>query len=430
MVVIVFSLAAMIAGIALVQLANGFLGTLVSMRTAAAGFDPMVVGIVLSAYFAGYTIGAATLSPLLQRVGHIRLFAALAGLVAASIALQPVLTSAPAWVAIRVVTGFGCAGLFITAESWLNATAKPANRGTIFAVYMVATNAAFGGGQFLLNLPAPGGFELFSLAAALFCIALVPIALTRSAAPSLVESPRLRLRELRRMAPIAMAGCAVAGLISSAFYGLVPAYAQMQGIPASSVSAYIATAIFGGLFFQFPVGRLSDGFDRRVVAACLAGGLCLMALAIALLPLGSMVILAFTFLLGGFMSTIYPVCVAHAHDRMQPDKAVATSGQLILINGIASFLGPLLGTAVMGRTGMAGVFVFMAAMAAAFIALTVWRVRRVEPPEHRERPFIVLSEQMSQSIAHVSDETLPEDDAPQEPPVQDDAAPGDRPPAA
>jgi MFS family permease len=154
------------------------------------------------------------------------------------VALQPVLDSAPAWVVIRLVTGFGCAGLFITVESWLNSTSQPQNRGTIFAIYMVATNAAFGLGQFLNNLPAPQGFELFSLAAALFCVALVPVALTRSAAPTLLPSPRLRLRELRRLAPVAFAGCATTGLVSSAFYSLVPAFAQTQGVPQSAISAW------------------------------------------------------------------------------------------------------------------------------------------------------------------------------------------------
>jgi hypothetical protein len=78
---IMVSVGAAIAGIAVVQLANGFLGTLVSITSAAAGFTPAVVGIVLAANYGGYTIGAATVGPILQRVGHLRLFAALAGIV-------------------------------------------------------------------------------------------------------------------------------------------------------------------------------------------------------------------------------------------------------------------------------------------------------------------------------------------------------------
>lgn len=408
---ILIPVGATIAGIAAVQLANGLLGTLVSMTSAAAGFSPMVLGVVLAAYFGGYTLGAATIAPILQRVGHIRMFAALAGIVAASIVLQPVMTSAPAWILIRLVTGFGCAGLFITAESWLNATSSPQNRGTVFAIYMVATNAAFGLGQFLLNVPAPGGFELFSLAAAIFCVALVPVALTRSTAPAITESPRLRLRDLRRLAPVAFAGCAAAGLISSAFYALIPAYAQTQGIPPSAVSAYIATAIFGGLCFQIPVGKLSDRFDRRAVAAAVACGLCASALVLALAPLPGPAILATTFILGGFMSTIYPVCAAHANDRVEPEKVVSTSGQLILINGLASFLGPIIGTSIMGRAGIEGVYLYMAIMAALFIIGTLWRLMRVEGPAHKERPFVFLSERMGQPISHVADDVGQQDAA-------------------
>lgn len=401
------SVGATIAGIVLIQLANGFLGTLVSMRTATAGFSAIVTGVVLASYFGGYSVGAATVAPILQRVGHIRLFAGFAGLVAASIVLQPIFTSAPAWILIRAITGFGCAGLFIAAESWLNSTSTPQNRGSIFAIYMVATNAAFGAGQFLINLPAPNGFELFSLAAALFCVALVPVSLTRAAAPKLVPSPRLRLRELRQVAPVAMGGCVAAGLATSAFYSLVPAYAHSQGTPTSLVSIYMAMAIFGGLAFQIPVGKLSDRFDRRIVAVCLAAGVCLAALTLVLIPRDFAFAVVLTFVLGGCMSTIYPVCVAHAYDRVDPDKSVSVSGQLILLNGIASFAGPIIGTTVMGRGGIAGVFVYIATVAVLFIVVAGLRSFRVAAPKHKERPFVILTERIGQPIAHVAeDETV------------------------
>lgn len=395
---------AAISGIAVIQLANGFLGTLVSVTSAAAGFSPLTLGIVLAAYFGGYTIGAATIMPILQRVGHIRMFGALAGLVAACIALQPVLTSPAAWICIRLVTGFGCSGLFITAESWLSATASPQNRGSIFAIYMVATNAAFGLGQFFLNIPAPGGFELFSLAAALFCIALIPVSLTRSTPPAIVKSPKLTLWNLRRLAPVAFAGCATSGLISSAFYSLVPAFAHNQGVSSSVISAYIATAIFGGLFFQLPVGRISDTFDRRAVAAALATCLSASALVLALVPLPGMAVFGLTFVLGGFMSTIYPVCVAHANDRVGPERVVSTSGTLILINGVSSFLGPIVGITIMGKAGIEGVYLYMSILAAVFIAITLWRMNRVKEPNRKGRSFVILDERMGQPLAHVASE--------------------------
>lgn len=401
---VLVTVGATIIGVSIAQLANGYLGTLVSMHTAVAGFTPIVVGVVLASYFGGYTIGAATLGAVLQRVGHIRLFAALAGIVAASVALMPVFTSAPAWIAMRLVTGIACAGLFMTAESWLNATSTSENRGKVFAFYMIATNVAFGLGQFIINLPAPGGFELYSLAAALFCLALVPVALTRSVAPAITPGPRLGVRDLRFLAPVAIAGCITSGLISSAFYSLVPAYAQSQGVSARDISVYIATAIFGGIFFQIPVGRFSDRFDRRMVAVVLACGLAVAAVLIPVLPPAIETTLVVTFIFGGFMATIYPVVVSHANDRVTHDRLVAVSGQLILLNGISSFLGPIIGTTIMGIAGMYAVFFYMAAIALAFAGFTIWRIRVLDPADQRDRAFTFITERVGMQVAHVARE--------------------------
>jgi hypothetical protein len=47
---------ALVIATSVVQLANGFFGTFVSLRVAIESFD--APGLVLSAYFAGFTLGA------------------------------------------------------------------------------------------------------------------------------------------------------------------------------------------------------------------------------------------------------------------------------------------------------------------------------------------------------------------------------------
>ena len=56
------------------------------------------------------------------------------------------------------------------------------------------------------------------------------------------------------------------------------------------------------------------------------------------------------------MSTLYPVCVSHAHDRMPADRVVAVSGTLILLSGLGSVVGPLVGTGLMAHFSIDGVF--------------------------------------------------------------------------
>jgi MFS family permease len=303
------------------------------------------------------------------------------------------------------MTGFGCAGLFVTTESWLNVKSSPAIRGKVFSVYMVATYLTFGGSQFVLLLGSPEEALLFELGAMILCIALILVATTRSEQPLMVPIVRLRSAELFRAAPVAVLGCLVAGMNSGAFYGLIPVFGQASGLPLFKISSYIALAIFGGMLLQVPAGKLSDLFDRRLIAGFCALAFAALAVAIPWVR-GTVVFEPAWLLLGGFMSVIYPVCVAHANDRMPTERAVAVSGRLILISGIGSALGPLLGSALMSAFGVVGVFYFMAAMAGLFAILALARGLLITPPSFkRSRPFLLLQAIFTQNLAHAPNET-------------------------
>lgn len=390
----------LILGISLIQLANGYIGTLIGIRLASAHVEPVQAGIVTAAYFAGYAGGAVLCNRLIQRAGHIRAFAACAALTAGAILVHPLYFGLVMWAVLRAFTGLGCAGLFVATESWLNAKATAANRSTVFAIYMVATYATFAASQFALNLAAPTDFTLFAVAAILFCAALMLVTTTRAEQPVPVRSSRMQVGELAAAAPVAVAGCFASGLVSGSFYALVPVFAQSAGRSVLEISSYMSLAIIGGLLLQVPVGKLSDRYDRRLVAGLVAVAFAVSALMAAPArptPWFPVVWL----LLGGFMSVIYPVCVAHANDRLPAERAVAVSGHLILISGVGSAVGPLLGAAAMSLFGIRGLFHFMAAVAALFALFAVARGLSVRPPaSRRRRPFLFLQAIFGQELAH------------------------------
>ena len=105
------------------------------------------------------------------------------------------------------------------------------------------------------------------------------------------------------------------------------------------------------------------------------------------------------------MSVIYPVCVAHANDRMPAERAVSVSGRLILVSGIGSALGPLLGAATMQQFGIGGLFGYMAAVAALFALFALARGLSVRQPRFkRRRPFLLLPAIFAHDLAHASQE--------------------------
>ena len=397
--------ASLILGISLIQLVNGYIGTLIGIRLAAVETDALATGIVTSAYFFGYATGSVLCNRLIQRVGHIRAFATFAAVEAVSVLGLSIYFEPFLWTLLRLVAGFGCAGLFVATESWLNVKTHAAIRGKVFAIYMVATYVAFGASQFILLLAPPTSVLLFEVGAIILCIALVLVATTRSEQPAILPIVRLKVGELARAAPVAVAGCFAGGLVSGAFFALMPVYGQSSGLPVLKIASYMALAICGGLALQIPIGKVSDRFDRRLVAGFC--GLAFAIIAIAILPAkGTQAFQALWLLLGGFMSVIYPVCVAHANDRMPAERAVAVSGRLILISGTGSALGPLLGSAVMSAYGFSGLFSFMAAVAGFFALFAIGRGIFVGAPLFkRERPFLLLPAIFAQDLAHAPEES-------------------------
>ena len=174
---------------------------------------------------------------------------------------------------------------------------------------------------------------------------------------------------------------------------------QDQGTARETIALFMLVAVLGGLAFQIPVGRLSDRFDRRVVLAFLSLGFAGTAIIMVFLPRSLSTILPAAVLLGGFMSTLYPVCVAHAHDRMPADRVVAVSGRLILVSGVGSVLGPLIGASVMQRFAIDGVFYFMAAAVLLLALAAGVGSLMVRSPERLHAPFEILTPQAG-PLAH------------------------------
>src|SRR5580704_12848032 len=377
----------LIIATSVIQLANGFFGTFISLRVASENFGAILAGLVLSSYFAGFTLGAVRCGQIIERVGHIRAYATFSGLVVAATAAMPLLIGPFSWCVLRAIVGFGCAGVFVTTESWLNAKAQPSDRGRVFSLYMVGTFLALAVGQILLNWIEVKGAAPFNVIVDLFAVALVIVSTTSALFHVTVATEKLSYGQLARAAPVAVVGCAMSGLVSSAFYALAPAWMQDDGIKRETIALSMLVAVLGGLAFQVPVGRLSDRYDRRIVLAALGFGFAATAIIMILLPRTLPFLLPPVALLGGFMSTLYPVCVANAHDRMPADRVVAVSGQLILVSGLASVLGPLIGTSVMTRYGINGLFYFMAAAALllAFVAAG-WSLA-IAAPRRLRRPF-------------------------------------------
>lgn len=353
---------------------SGFLATLISIRLERAGASALMIGLVGTAYFAGLTVGSLRVAGIVQRVGHIRAFAAFVSVFSASILAYAVHRDVALWAVLRFIDGFTMAGVFICLESWLNERAEQTSRGAILASYMISLYSGQAIGQFLLNLSAAKPAMPFMAAAILLSLAVVPVALTRIAQPVIGDRPPLAIKQLYRISPLGVVGATVTGLMLGAFYALGAVYVRRLGMDLSATAFFMSIVILGGVALQWPLGWLSDRFDRRkvIIGSFVAAFLICAAISATGRPGGSLLILGALF--GGVSFALYPLCVAHTNDRLAADERVGASGGLVLAYSLGAAIGPLTGAAAMAIWGNAGLFIFIGASAMASAGVALWRL--------------------------------------------------------
>ena len=368
---------ALLMSMGLLMLGNGLQGSLIGLRATLEGFSTQFAGVLMSGYFVGFLLGSTLTPKVVSQVGHVRVFAALASLASTVVLLHPVFVDPTLWFVMRVISGFCMAGLYIVAESWLNDLATNKTRGQLLSLYMVIMIGGMASGQLLLNVADPGGFKLFILISVLLSFALLPVLLSVAPAPSFASPTPMGLRQLYLSSPLGVTGCMAVGLSNGAVVGMGVIYAELIGFPLADISIFMGLILLGSVVLQWPIGHLSDKYDRRWVilaVTLLAAVMALAAVPAAQISANALLVVAFLF--GGLSFPMYSLCVSHTNDNLEPKQMVSASSSLVLAVGLGAALGPSTAAAVMGLIGPNGLFWFLAVVHAGVGVFALYRMTR------------------------------------------------------
>lgn len=378
---------ALLFSMGLSSISNGLQGSLLGLRANFEDFDTSTTGFIMSGYFAGFLLSSVLTPRMLERVGHIRVFAAFASLASVSPLIHGMMVDPYVWFAGRMVTGFCFAGIFIIAESWLNDRATNETRGVLLSIYMIFNVGGMGMGPLMLNLSHPMAVDLFVLASVLISIAMIPLLLAASSAPSFEAPEKLSVRALYKLSPLGVVGMVGVGMSNGALVGMGAVYADGIGMSIVQVSILISLVFLGSVLLQFPIGILSDKFDRRLVITVVT------LAAAALTGVGAVMslneptsIMALFCLFGGLSFPMYSLCLSHANDRLNPKQMVAASSTLLLAAGVGAIGGPPGVSFAMNYLGPNGFLWFFAVIhgAVGLFAIIRMSIRAATPLEDQE----------------------------------------------
>lgn len=346
-------------GICLLMVGNGLLSTMLTIRGNGLGFSDSSIGLMQSGYPLGTLLGCLIAPKLITAVGHIRVFAALASIASASALVHLVTFDPWSWGAMRLLSGFCFSGLYIVSESWLKSTASNKNRGSLLSIYFIVQAGGVTLGQLLLNVSSPDGILLFIVVSILISVSIVPMLISANSNPTYETPERISFIELFRISPMGLTGTFLNGISQAALYVALALYGNSIGLSNGSIGVLLSSMTLGGMLFQFPLGKLSDVIDRRLVIVALPALSIPICILLASLsdPTNSLALLyALTFLLGGLTLPIYSICMAHMNDHLNTRQIVAASGSLVLILGTGMTVGPTLAGYSIDHYGPSGLF--------------------------------------------------------------------------
>lgn len=378
-------------GLALLLLAAGLFGTLLGVRSELIKLPTVVSSLISASYYGGFLVGSRVALSALGRVGHIRVYAALASLLSAAMLAVGLTESAPAWAWLRFVTGLCLAGQYVVAESWLNNLATNENRGRLLAIYAVVTSGAFGLGQVLLFAIDARVITGFAIASIITSLAVAPVALSEDAvAPVMVKREHISLRDLAHLVPTGVFSCLLVGMAHGALTGMAAIYATRVGLSTGRIGLFVAAPNIGGMLLHWPVSAASDDIDRRAVGFAASIGAIGAAVLLLLGPSSSPMALLLITALGGFSYPLYSIAAAYTNDWIEPEHVNAAASQLVTLYGLGAVVGPFVAAGLMIVGGPKGFFWAAIGLHALLATFFVYRMKAWRAPLAK-RPWSEVS---------------------------------------
>ncbi len=370
-------------------LGTGFFSTLLALKMTLNHASPLIIGAMTGVYYAGLVLGSFRVERFITRVGHIRAYSAFSSMLAVICLLHGIFYNDWFWLSLRFIAGFASAGLFVVIESWLLCKSSQINRGQILSLYMITFYAAQSLGQFFLNLGDPQTMLLFAVTSMMCSLSIIPLSMSYVSSPQFDEPSTLSLRKLLDKSASGLLGCLSAGLIMGGIYGLMPTYLTDLFHDKAEVAKYMFAVIFGGMLLQYPVGKLSDLFERRLVLIVISIVTIVVAVYLMIDQSNPWLFFALMMLFGGLTFTMYPISISHACDALDSRDIIAGTQSLLLAYSIGAMLGPFIASFYMHQLGTSGLFIYFSSVCGFIIPLFILRKAQKDSPP-REEPFLSM----------------------------------------
>ena len=275
-------------------------------------------------------------------------------------------------------------------------------------------------GMFLLNFNSPLNFQPFILISVITSLALIPILLTKKKPPTFKKIKAMTLKDLYQASPFGVVSSFFYGTIQSALFTLLAVYATSMNFTILEISIVTFLLAISGSIAQFPVGKISDIYDRRRViifstfASSIFAILSIMVSGQMYLPDGlatSKTWFYIFFIIFSFCSLpMFSLILAHTNDYIPKEKFVAAGAGLQFLFGLGAMSGPFLCSIFMDLVGSNGFFIFLAFFHSIIGFFGIYRMKIRKTVDNPDSQFVAMPQTITPAGIELNPTTEPIDE--------------------
>lgn len=341
------SILSLLISFGILSIGHGLNTNLLNIRSLLENYSEITIGIMNSFYFLGFIIGVKIGGKYISKVGPVRTFAGLISIISTISLIHALVINPFIWIILRLIYGVCIAGTYVVIESWLNSLSYKENRARILSIYMIVNFSGLFLGQILLSKQLVESFTLFAIVSILASISIVPLIFSKVKQPESQDQEPLSIKKLYQNSPLSIIGILSNAISASAFWSFGAIYMLQTGFTVEDAAFFFAITLIGGLIFQWPVGYISDKFNRRIsIVICSIATILICFTLIILINIlkadFGYNILFIALIFGGFSYPLYSLFISLANDFLKSESFVKASSSLLMLNGIGSIFGPLL----------------------------------------------------------------------------------------
>ncbi|MEM7545077.1 MAG: MFS transporter [Pseudomonadota bacterium] len=286
------------------------------------------------------------------------------------------------WLGLRFFFGLTTAALFVCSEIWIVSAAPPGRRGLIIGIYGLFLSLGFLIGPLVLKLLGTEGWLPFIGGALVSLCAIPPVLLAWRDSPNLAEESgsAASLKDVFaffRNDPSILWAVTLFGVIEFGAMGLFPVWTLRAGGDTELALTLIALLAAGNVVLQVPLGWVGDNFDRRRLLGLCAAATIIAAVLFPAFSATQWPLWLTALIWGGTVVGLYTFSLNELGSRYSGAALARGTGAFTTAYGLGALVAPpVLGVAIDIRPPH-GMFWLLGMAAAAYVAMLIWRPRRV-----------------------------------------------------